>query len=167
MCGSISGSKSERWQTLITTFHKKDPCSNDSVTSMPKVEFHVHLEGTLELEPELVFTLARRNSIDLSPYFKDVNDLRSKYESFTSLNSFLQVYYRCASVLRTDRDFYDATMAYLSRAKKVLSKFIFCGRVGLYCVPENVPPLKEHSQARKTTRNDSMFSGTQTFFYVP
>ena len=24
---------------------------------------------------------------------------------------------------------------------------IFCGRVGLYCVPENVPPLKEHSQA--------------------
>jgi len=86
------------------------------VTSMPKVELHVHLEGTLE--PELVLTLAERNNIDLSSYFKDVNDLRSKYESIKCLNSFLQVYHRCASVLRTERDFYDATMAYLSRAKK-------------------------------------------------
>lgn len=86
------------------------------VTSMPKIELHVHLEGTLE--PELVFMIAGRNGIDLSPYFKDVEDLRSRYESFTSLNSFLQVYYRCASILRTERDFYDATMAYLSRAKR-------------------------------------------------
>ena len=86
------------------------------VTSMPKVELHVHLEGPLE--PELVFMIATRNGINLSPYFKDVNDLISRYESFTSLNSFLQVYHRCASVLRTEQDFYDATMAYFSRAKK-------------------------------------------------
>jgi len=86
------------------------------VKSMPKVELHVHLEGTLE--PEIVFELARHNGIDLSPYFNDVQDVKSKCESLTGLNFFLKVYYRCASVMRTEKDFYDVTLAYLSRAKK-------------------------------------------------
>lgn len=103
--------------TVDTSPQKASPdMLKQFVTSMPKIELHVHLEGTLE--PELVFMIAGRNGIDLSPHFKDVEDLRSRYEGFTSLDSFLQVYYRCASVLQTERDFYDATMAYLSRAKK-------------------------------------------------
>lgn len=99
--------------------HKKGSPSNiltEFVKSMPKVELHVHLEGTME--PELVFELAQRNGIDLSPYFNDVQDLKSKCESFKGLNSFLKVYYRCAAVMRTERDFYNVTLAYLSRAKK-------------------------------------------------
>ncbi len=99
--------------------HKKGSPSNiltEFVKSMPKVELHVHLEGTLE--PELVFELARRNGIDLSPYFNDVQDLKSKCESFTGLNSFLKVYYRCASVMRTEKDFYDVTLAYLLEPRR-------------------------------------------------
>ena len=84
--------------------------------AIPKVELHVPLEGTLE--PDLVFSLAKRNNIDLSPYFKNEDDLRSRYNNFTDLNSFLNVYYQCASVLCTERDFYDLTMSYFSRAHR-------------------------------------------------
>jgi adenosine deaminase len=83
----------------------------DLLTSMPKAELHVHIEGTLE--PELIFALARRNGIDL-PY-AGVEDLRAAY-AFTGLQSFLDIYYAGASVLRHEQDFEDMASAYLGRA---------------------------------------------------
>ena len=79
--------------------------------AMPKAELHIHIEGSLE--PELIFTLARRNGIQL-PY-ASVDDLRRAY-AFTNLQSFLDIYYAGASVLITEQDFYDMTRAYLLRA---------------------------------------------------
>ncbi len=38
---------------------------NAFIQGLPKIELHVHIEGTLE--PELMFTLAQRNQIQL-PY---------------------------------------------------------------------------------------------------
>ncbi len=81
---------------------------------IPKVELHLHLEGTLE--PELVFRLAKRNNIDLSSHYANEGSLRSRYEKFTDLDSFLELYYQTASVLCCEQDFYDLTMAYLERA---------------------------------------------------
>ena len=81
--------------------------------TMPTVELHLHLEGTLE--PELIYTLAERNGIDL-PY-DDIDDLRSRY-SFTGLQSFLDLYYANMVVLRTEEDFADLTRAYLDRARR-------------------------------------------------
>lgn len=78
---------------------------------MPKAELHVHIEGTLE--PELIFALARRNTVRL-PY-EDVDELRRAY-AFTDLQSFLDIYYAGASVLFTERDFEDMARAYLERA---------------------------------------------------
>src|ERR1700712_3900177 len=78
---------------------------------MPKAELHVHIEGTLE--PELIFALARRNSVRL-PY-DDVDELRRAY-AFTDLQSFLDIYYAGASVLFTEKDFEDMARAYLERA---------------------------------------------------
>lgn len=79
--------------------------------AMPKAELHVHIEGSLE--PELIFALARRNGVAL-PY-PSVDALRAAY-AFTDLQSFLDIYYAGASVLRTEDDFYDMAMAYFTRA---------------------------------------------------
>ena len=84
---------------------------SDLVRSMPKAELHMHIEGSLE--PELIFALAERNGVTL-PY-ASVDALRRAY-AFTDLQSFLDIYYAGASVLQTERDFYDMTWAYLERA---------------------------------------------------
>lgn len=81
------------------------------IQQLPKVELHLHIEGTLE--PELKFTLAERNGIEL-PH-KSVAEVRASYD-FTDLSSFLTAYYDGMSVLRTAEDFYDLAMAYLRKA---------------------------------------------------
>ncbi len=78
---------------------------------MPKAELHVHIEGTLE--PDLAFTLARRNGLQLP--FADEAALQAA-KNFTDLQSFLDLYYACADVLRTEQDFADLMEAYLARA---------------------------------------------------
>lgn len=83
----------------------------DEIRRMPKAELHLHIEGTLE--PELIFALARRNGVAL-PY-ASVDALRDAY-AFTDLQSFLDIYYAGASVLLTQDDFYDMTLAYAQRA---------------------------------------------------
>jgi adenine deaminase len=82
-----------------------------SLAELPKAELHLHIEGTLE--PELMFELARRNSIAL-PY-PDIEAVRDAYV-FDDLQSFLDVYYAGCAVLLDERDFYDLTSAYLQRA---------------------------------------------------
>ncbi len=81
------------------------------VRGLPKAELHVHIEGTLE--PEMLFELAARNGVDLP--FGDVDEVRAAY-SFTDLQSFLDIYYQGAEVLRTEQDFDDLMLAYLRRA---------------------------------------------------
>ena len=81
------------------------------VRGLPKVELHLHIEGTLE--PELMFRLAERNRLDL-PY-GSVEDVRAAYQ-FEDLQSFLDIYYQAAAVLRTEDDFADLMAAYLARA---------------------------------------------------
>lgn len=83
------------------------------VAGLPKIELHVHIEGTLE--PELLFALAERNHIEL-PY-PDVDSLRAAYQ-FTNLQSFLDLYYQGAAVLQTQADFFDLTWAYLLRCQQ-------------------------------------------------
>ena len=80
--------------------------------AMPKAELHIHIEGSLE--PEMIFALAQRNKVEL-PY-AGVEALRAAY-AFTNLQSFLDLYYAGASVLLTERDFYDMAWAYFEKAK--------------------------------------------------
>ena len=79
--------------------------------TMPKAELHIHIEGSLE--PELIFKLAARNGVAL-PY-ADVEALRAAY-AFSDLQSFLDIYYAGAGVLRSEQDFFDMAWAYLERA---------------------------------------------------
>ncbi len=87
------------------------PVSEAFLRGMPKVELHLHIEGTLE--PESMFVLAERNRIRLP--WPDVEALRAAY-AFSDLQSFLDVYYRGADVLRTAEDFYELAWAWCRRA---------------------------------------------------
>lgn len=82
----------------------------DWIQRLPKVELHLHIEGTLE--PELMFALAERNQIKLP--FPTVEAVREAY-NFHNLQSFLDIYYQGAQVLLYEQDFYDLTWAYLTR----------------------------------------------------
>jgi adenosine deaminase len=83
------------------------------IQALPKAELHLHIEGTLE--PELMFRLAEKNGIAI-PY-QTVEDVRAAYQ-FTSLQSFLDIYYAGANVLITEEDFFDLTWAYLLRCRE-------------------------------------------------
>ncbi|OAN13176.1 adenosine deaminase [Photobacterium jeanii] len=85
---------------------------NAFIQGLPKVELHLHIEGSLE--PELLFELAQRNNIDI-PY-QSPQALRKAYE-FEDLQSFLDIYYQGANALITEQDFYDLTWAYLEKSK--------------------------------------------------
>nr|WP_216607811.1 adenosine deaminase [Vibrio sp. RE88] len=82
------------------------------IRQLPKVELHLHIEGSLE--PEMMFELALRNQIALP--FTTPEEVKAAYE-FTNLQSFLDIYYQGANVLTHEQDFYDLTWAYLLRCK--------------------------------------------------
>jgi len=82
------------------------------VRGLPKAELHLHIEGTLE--PEMVFALAHKHGVKLK--YASVEALRQAYR-FHDLQSFLDIYYEGAAVLRDAEDFYRLTWAYLERAK--------------------------------------------------
>lgn len=81
------------------------------ITAIPKVELHLHIEGTLE--PEMVFALANKHGVRL-PY-ASVEALRAAYE-FDDLQSFLDLYYAGCDVLRDRDDFRAMATAYFERA---------------------------------------------------
>ncbi len=81
------------------------------IAGIPKAELHLHIEGTLE--PELMITLGKRNGVSLP--FPDAETARKAYQ-FNDLQSFLDIYYQATAVLITEEDFYDLTIAYLTKA---------------------------------------------------
>ena len=84
--------------------------SYDWLNKLPKIELHLHLEGSLE--PELMFELAQRNGISLT--YKSVEEVTAAYQ-FNNLQDFLDIYYQGAKVLKFEEDFYDLTWAYLNK----------------------------------------------------
>jgi len=83
------------------------------IVGLPKVELHLHIEGTLE--PDMMFALAKRNRINI-PYSSP--EEVSKAYQFENLQSFLDIYYLGAEVLITEQDFFDLTWAYLLRCQQ-------------------------------------------------
>ena len=88
-----------------------DPRRADLISRLPKVELHLHIEGTLE--PELMFRLAQRHGVALS--YKTVDEVRAAYR-FGDLQSFLDLYYAGCDVLRDRSDFAELARAYFARA---------------------------------------------------
>lgn len=80
---------------------------------LPKIELHLHIEGTLE--PEMMFALSQKNNIPI-PY-KSIEEVREAY-NFHNLQSFLDLYYAGASVLVDSEDFFSLTWAYFLKCKE-------------------------------------------------
>jgi adenosine deaminase len=93
------------------------------VRGLPKAELHLHIEGSLE--PEMLFELAKKHGVKLR--FPSVEAVRKAYD-FGDLQSFLDIYYEGAAVLRDADDFRALTLAYLERAHAdgVVHAEIFC-----------------------------------------
>ena len=83
------------------------------IKKSPKAELHLHIEGTLE--PELMFSLAKRNNVEIP--FKNIDDVKKAY-NFNNLDSFLKIYYEGAKVLINEKDFFDLTWAYALKCKE-------------------------------------------------
>ena len=68
--------------------------------SYPKIELHVHLEGTVR--PAALLEIARRNQVALPA--DSVEELARVYE-FRDFPHFLDVWRMTTGALRTERDF--------------------------------------------------------------
>jgi len=103
---------------------------NDAfLAALPKVELHVHIEGTLT--PELRWALAQRNNMTLKlertgTIYTSLEQLKSSYEIVETRSdgaidneeekfTFFEAYYGGFEVLKTERDFYDLAMGYFER----------------------------------------------------
>ncbi len=89
------------------------PSLEQLVEQLPKAELHLHIEGTLE--PEMMVALARKHAVAL-PY-ASAEEAANAYR-FENLQSFLDLYYLGASVLRDEDDFYQLMRAYLVRCRQ-------------------------------------------------
>ena len=80
------------------------------INNIPKAELHLHIEGSLT--PELMWRLAKKHSVTL-PY-ANVEEIEAAY-NFEDLQSFLDLYYAGAGVLKDEEDFFTLMWEYLSR----------------------------------------------------
>ncbi len=87
------------------------PAVDALIARLPKVELHLHIEGTLE--PTMVMEKAAKHGVILR--YPSVEALRAAYQ-FSDLQSFLDIYYAGCDVLRDEDDFYDLAWAYFERA---------------------------------------------------
>jgi len=91
--------------SIIVQAKNKTVNMQDYLTNMPKIELHLHIEGSLN--PETVAKLANDNSLDFFTTAEEVQQSISDREP--GLNGFLSHYYKALEVLKTEQDFYNAT----------------------------------------------------------
>jgi adenosine deaminase len=77
----------------------------------PKIELHVHLEGTVG--PTTLLEIARRNGEE--PLARSEAELRELYQ-FRDFSRFIEVWVMTTNVLRTERDFRQVVTDYAAEA---------------------------------------------------
>ncbi|KAF7592532.1 hypothetical protein BBP40_012756 [Aspergillus hancockii] len=108
---------------------------DDFIRKMPKVEMHVHIEGTMT--PELRWSLAQRHGEPI-PNPKtgepchDLSELKGLYELLHDLDKggveggmlrFFDLYYGGFEVLRDEEDFYSLAIGYFQRAGEMKIRY--------------------------------------------
>lgn len=100
------------------------------IKNMPKVELHIHIEGTLS--PKLRWELSKKNNVPI-PY-QNFEELKASYipmsqlnkdmDGKTGLQTFLDAYYGGMTVLQMDSDFYDLAMECFERLATMNVKYV-------------------------------------------
>jgi adenosine deaminase len=88
------------------------------VADLPKVELHVHIEGTIE--PETLFTIAERNGVDLpydSPEGVAAYQAEKRSTGRENLVNFLDCLDISRGALRSAADFHTITVDFLRRCR--------------------------------------------------
>ncbi|KIW35454.1 adenosine deaminase [Cladophialophora immunda] len=93
------------------------------IQALPKVELHLHIEGTLV--PELRWKFAQRNKLQLkSPRtgqtYESIEHLKSEVDTFT----FFEAYYDGFKVLLTTEDYFELAMNYFERAAAMNVRYV-------------------------------------------
>jgi len=89
------------------------------ITSMPKVELHLHIEGAIPLE--VLFNLIRRS--EREPSVKTIKDLRERliYKNFTN---FLEIWRWKNTFIEDEQDFEEIVYQVLSNLSKQNVKYV-------------------------------------------
>jgi len=95
----------------------------DFIKYLPKVELHMHIEGSMM--PEMLFQLAEKNKVKI-PY-ETVDAVENAYQ-FKDLSEFIDIYIKGTEVIQTAEDFYQLTMAYLKKCheQNIMHTEVFC-----------------------------------------
>jgi len=86
---------------------------SEKIVKMPKVELHVHLEGSVQ--PETLLGLAERNKIELPA--SDPEKLRSWYD-FENFNKFIEVYMTICKCIKTSDDIFTLAWEFFKNQKR-------------------------------------------------
>ena len=85
---------------------------NEFLYGLPKTDLHIHVEGAME--PWQILEFADRHGINL-PYDTEAK-LQQRMSEAIDLPSFIQIRSELLNVMRTEREFYEASMAYFRRS---------------------------------------------------
>ncbi len=93
---------------------------------MPKVELHMHVEGSMEAET--LWELAHHNDYKIG--YNNIDELKAAYK-FNNLTEFIDMYMLGTRVIKSEQDLYDVCMTYFKK-----------------CVEQNIQHTEIHSDIR-------------------
>ncbi len=96
------------------------------IEKMPKVELHMHVEGSMEAET--LWELAHHNNYAIE--YSSVEELKAAYK-FNNLTEFIDMYMLGTRVIKSEQDLYDVCMTYFKK-----------------CVEQNIQHTEIHSDIR-------------------
>lgn len=98
----------------------------DFIKNMPKVELHMHVEGSMEAET--LWELAHKNKYKIE--YSSVKELKQAYK-FNNLTEFIDMYMLGTRVIKSEQDLYDVCMTYFKK-----------------CVEQNIRHTEVHCDIR-------------------